>query len=123
MPTVHTMMRPPMSLMAQLDAATLRTLTGASSIAADYAVDQDPLSAKEMLAAQLASAEAAATQARSTEVADERPRRGTRSNQPPETGVDWGDVAKEGARIARSGAFNTILRGVLGVLNGGSRRR
>lgn len=61
MPTVHTMMRPPMSLMAQLD--------------------------------------------------------------PPEEGVDWGGVAREGARIARSGAFNTVLRGVLGVLAGGSRRR
>ena len=29
---------------------------------------------------------------------------------PPEKGVDWGDVATEGARFVRSGAFNTILR-------------
>jgi hypothetical protein len=28
-------------------------------------------------------------------------------------GVDWGDVAKEGARVARSGTFNTILRAIL----------
>jgi hypothetical protein len=32
--------------------------------------------------------------------------------------VDWGDVAKEGARIARSGAFNTILRGILKGITG-----
>jgi hypothetical protein len=43
-----------------------------------------------------------------------------RSTRPPEKGVDWGDVAQEGARFARSGAFNTILRSVLGVL---TRRR
>jgi hypothetical protein len=30
----------------------------------------------------------------------------------------WGDVAKEGARVARSGAFNTILRGILKALGG-----
>jgi hypothetical protein len=43
-----------------------------------------------------------------------------RSTKPPERGVDWGGVAKEGARIARSGAFNTALRAVLRVF--GSRR-
>jgi hypothetical protein len=43
---------------------------------------------------------------------------GMRSTKPPERGVDWGDVAKEGARIARSGAFNTILRGILRGLGG-----
>jgi hypothetical protein len=41
-----------------------------------------------------------------------------RSTRPPEKGVDWGDVANEGARFARSGTFNTILRSVLGVLKG-----
>jgi hypothetical protein len=41
-----------------------------------------------------------------------------RSTKPPERGVDWGDVAKEGARIARSGAFNTILRGILKGITG-----
>jgi hypothetical protein len=45
----------------------------------------------------------------------ERKMRPTRA---PEKGVDWGDVAQEGARFARSGAFNTILRAVFGVLKG-----
>lgn len=41
-----------------------------------------------------------------------------RSTKPPEKGVDWGDVATEGARVVRSGTFNTILRSILGVLKG-----
>jgi hypothetical protein len=41
-----------------------------------------------------------------------------RPTRAPEKGVDWGDVAQEGARFARSGAFNTILRAVFGVLKG-----
>jgi len=39
-----------------------------------------------------------------------------RPTRAPEKGVDWGDVAEEGARFARSGTFNTILRSVLGIL-------
>jgi hypothetical protein len=46
-----------------------------------------------------------------------------RPTRAPERGVDWGDLAQEGARFARSGTFNTILRSVLGVLGGRSRRR
>ena len=45
-----------------------------------------------------------------------------RSTRPPEKGVDWGKVAVEGSRVMRSGAFNTILRTVLGILAGGRRR-
>ena len=45
----------------------------------------------------------------------ERKMRPTRA---PERGVDWGDVAQEGARVVRSGTFNTILRSILGVLKG-----
>ena len=120
MPTVHTMMRPPMSLMAQLDPATFASLAAASPLVTEYATDQDPQSAKEMLAAQLTASTAAAEAA----ALPAQPAGGRmRSTKPPEQGVDWGDVAKEGARIARSGAFNTILRGVLGVLSGSSRRR
>jgi hypothetical protein len=39
-----------------------------------------------------------------------------RPTRAPERGVDWGDVAQEGARFARSGTFNTILRSILGIL-------
>ncbi len=122
MPTVHTMMRPPMSLMAQLDATAFASVAAASTIASEYATDQDPQSAKEMLTAQLAAAEAQAAQV-SAAPGPEPAGSAKRSTRPPEKGVDWGDVAKEGARIARSGTFNTILRGVLGVLGGVSRRR
>jgi hypothetical protein len=31
--------------------------------------------------------------------------------------VDWGDLAKEGSRVARSGAFNTILKSILRGFN------
>ena len=40
----------------------------------------------------------------------------------PERGVDWGDVATEGSRVVRSGAFNTILKAILGMFGGGRRR-
>ncbi len=127
MPTVRTMMRPPMSLMAQLDPAAFSSVTAASPIAAEYAADQDPQSAKEMLAEQLAAtqaaAEAAQRQGSGTDAADAPDAPSRRSRVTEDEGIDWGQVAVEGARIARSGAFNTFLRGVLGVLNGGSRRR
>ena len=49
MPTARTMMRPPMSLMAQLDPAALGAVVAASTIAAKYAADANPASAEEML--------------------------------------------------------------------------
>ncbi len=129
-PTVHTMMRPPMSLMAQIDPAALSAVVAASPLAGEYATDQDPASAKEMLAERMASLEAAAAAAAAAAAGQAAPGApgtpapaGTRSTHAPESGVDWGGVAKEGARIARSGAFNTILRGVLGVLDSSTRRR
>jgi hypothetical protein len=129
MPTVHTMLRPPASLMAQLDPSAFTATVAASPLVQEYAADQDPDSAKEMLAARMASVEAAA-QAASASAAAAQDRQAPaggggrmRPTTPPESGIDWGDVAKEGARIARSGAFNTILRSVLGVMAGGSRRR
>jgi hypothetical protein len=77
-----------------------------------------------MLAARMVSVEAAA-QAASASAAAAQDRQASakgggrlRPTTPPESGVDWGDVAKEGARIARSGAFNTILRGILRGLTG-----
>ena len=117
MPTVRTMMRPPMSLMAQVDPAVMQAAVAASPIAATYAADTDPESAKELLAARMAKAEEAAADpmegVRDPESPDERRMRPTRA---PERGVDWEKVATEGSRVMRSGAFNTILRTVLGIL-------
>jgi hypothetical protein len=139
MPTVHTVMRPPTSLMAKVPDAVFDSVAAASPLVAEYATDQDPISAREMLAGQLAEAEAAG----SLDVSDPAGPGKRRSTRPPEgsaseraereartgrrgggdEGVDWGDVAKEGARIARSGAFNTILRGIFGILGITSSRR
>jgi hypothetical protein len=124
MPTVRTMMRPPMSLMAQVDPSVFDAVAVASAIASGYAADTDPESAKEMLAARMAKAEAdAKEQMEGVEAPGEVGGGRMRSTRPPEKGVDWGDVAQEGARFARSGAFNTILRAVFGVLTGSGRRR
>ena len=119
MPTVRTMMRPPMSLMAQLDPAVLQAVVAASPLTPRYATDVDAVTAKEML-------QLAATTRCERESADvptpHRPRAAgsrKRSTRPPEKdGVDWGEVAKEGARFTRSGTFNTILRGILRGLTG-----
>ncbi|MBA4171036.1 MAG: DUF853 family protein, partial [Chloroflexi bacterium] len=121
MPTARVMMRPPMSLMAQIEPAALDAVVAASPIAAEYAVDTDPESAKEMLAARLVRATEAAKEPMA-EVADpESPgERKMRPTTAPERGVDWGKLATEGSRVARSGAFNTVLRAVFGIL---TRRR
>ncbi len=119
MPTARTMLRPPQSLMAQVDASVFDAVAASSAIAATYAADTDPESAKELLAARMAKAEADAAEPME---GVERPTEGSgrmRSTKPPEKGVDWGDVATEGARVVRSGTFNTILRSILGVLKSG----
>ena len=122
MPTVRTMMRPPRSLMAKVEPGVFSSVAAGSPIAPTYAADTDPESAKELLAARMARAAEDAKEpmegVRDPETADERRMRPTRA---PERGVDWGEVAQEGARIARSGTFNTILRTVLGILRGGRR--
>jgi DNA helicase HerA-like ATPase len=104
-PTVRTMMRPPMSLMAQLDPAVLEAVVSASPIAARYARDEPTGTADDALRRPEVDVRDPAT----------APRPGGRKHptRPPEKGVDWGDVAQEGARFARSGTFNTILRAVL----------
>ena len=116
MPTVRTMMRPPLSLMAQVEPAVFDAVAGESAIVPKYAADTDPESAREMLAARMARAEEAAREPMEG-VEDPAPPSGRmRPTRPPEKGVDWGDVAEEGARFARSGTFNTILRSILGIL-------
>jgi len=119
MPTVRVMMRPPQSLMAQVEPSVFDAVAAASPIAAGYAADTDPESAKELLAARMAKVEADARQEmEGVEAPGESGSGRMRSTRAPEKGVDWGDVAQEGARFARSGAFNTILRAVFGVLKG-----
>jgi DNA helicase HerA-like ATPase len=120
MPTVRTMMRPPRSLMAQVEPQALAAVAAASPLAPRYATDEDPVSAKEMLAERLAAGRPAGESM--GEVAEPpAPSGRMRSTRAPERGVDWGEVAQEGARFARSGTFNTILRSVLGILRGGRR--
>ncbi len=121
MPTARVMMRPPMSLMAQIEPAAFDAVVAASAIAAEYAVDTDPDSAKEMLAARLVRATEAAQEPISEVAAPESSDGGKlRPTTAPERGVDWGKLATEGSRVARSGAFNTVLRAVFGIL---TRRR
>jgi hypothetical protein len=122
MPTARVMMRPPMSLMAQVSPEVFASVAAASSIAATYATDTDPDSAHEMLAERMKRVEAEAAEPMEGVEDPESPaERKMRPTRAPERGVDWGDVAQEGARFARSGAFNTILRAVFGVLGGRNR--
>ena len=105
-PTVRTLIRPPMSRMAQLDPAAFQAVVGASTIAPRYARDEEATRlAEDRL-------ERPAVDVRDPE-AKARPRGRAHPTRPPEKGVDWGDVAQEGARFARSGTFNTILRAIL----------
>ena len=123
LPTVRTLLRPPMSLMAQVEPAVMDAVAAASPIAATYAVDTDPESAKELLAARLAKAtEAAKEEMEGVEDPESPGERRMRPTRAPERGVDWGKVATEGSRVVRSGAFNTILRAVFGILTGRGRR-
>jgi DNA helicase HerA-like ATPase len=108
-PTTRTMMRPPMSLMAQLPSDAVQAVVNASPLARRYAADVDRQSADELLRP---------APAPSIEVRDPAAEQGggrMRPTRAPERdrGVDWSDVAKEGARVARSGTFNTILRAIL----------
>ncbi|MGZ8563580.1 MAG: hypothetical protein ACXWWU_08175, partial [Candidatus Limnocylindria bacterium] len=66
--------------------------------------------------AQAAAAQAASEQPSEPATPDGRRKRSTHA--PEKGGVDWGDVAKEGARFTRSGTFNTILRGIIRGLGG-----
>jgi hypothetical protein len=109
--------------MAPVGAEVVQRVAAASAIAATYAVDQDPESAKELLAAASTTEEtpvpSAMDEVSDPEAPAERKMRPTRA---PERGVDWGDVATEGSRVVRSGTFNTILKAILSVFGGGRRR-
>jgi uncharacterized protein len=116
LPTARTMMRPPMSLMAQVAPELVTAAVAASPLAATYATDTDPESAKELLAARMQRTERAGDDPLDDLAAPPPTPRtgGKRSTRAPERGLDW---AQEGARFVRSGTFNTILRSVLGVLS------
>ncbi|MGH2417275.1 MAG: helicase HerA-like domain-containing protein [Candidatus Limnocylindria bacterium] len=117
MPTVRTMMRPPTSLMAQVEPAVFDAVAAASAIAATYATDTDPESAKELLAARITRATVETReQMEGIEDPESPGERRMRPTRAPEKGVDWGKLATEGSRVVRSGAFNTILRSILGIL-------
>ena len=117
MPTARTMMRPPMSLMAQLDPAAFGALVSASTIAAKYATDANPgiRGGDAASRAGAAPAPAPAPCHRRIRSRQEVVRGRQAPTHAPERkdDVDWGDVAKEGSRVARSGAFNTILKSIL----------
>jgi hypothetical protein len=121
MPTARTMMRPPMSLMAQLDPTAFDAVVAVSAIAPRYAADADPDSAADALSRDRERARTEATPPMDgVQPPSEAPSGGAKrpTRAPERGGVDWDEVAKEGARFARSGAFNTILRGILRVLGG-----
>ncbi len=125
MPTVHCVVRPPRSLMAQVDPTVLDGIVGASSLVAEYATDVDPQSAKEILTARLVAAQAAAAQGAAAQAvpAQASPARGPAPASGARAaggGVDLGDAAKLGVRVLTSSTTNTILRGVFGILTGGS---
>ena len=106
-PTVHTILRPPRSLMAQLDPAAFDAAVAASAVPERYAGDVDPESAKEMLAARIAEAAAQAPQT---------PAPGAGAAAGAAGGMDWGEAAKLGTRVLTSSTTSTLLRGVLAFL-------
>jgi DNA helicase HerA-like ATPase len=116
MPTARTLMRPPMSLMAQLDATAFGAAVAASTIAAKYATDANPSSAEEMLRPAPAPPLPATIDV-SDPATKPKPsggaKRTTRAPEREDDDVDWGEVAREGSRVARSGAFNTFLKSIL----------
>ncbi len=129
-PTVHCIMRPPQSLMAQLDQATFTALVSSSKLVGEYATDVDPQSAKEMLAARMQEAQAAQAQAQAQEQAQTQARRGAASagraaprRSAGSSGFDLGDAAKLGTRVLTSSTTNTLLRGIFGALTGSPARR
>jgi DNA double-strand break repair helicase HerA and related ATPase len=123
MPTAHVIMRAPRSLMAQVDPSLMTAIANGSALATRYATDVDPVSAKELLAQRLAVAQGSAAQAAPDPATAGTATRTTsapgrmRSTKPPQAGAAWADVVQEGSRFVRSSTFNTLLRGVFGVLN------
>jgi uncharacterized protein len=139
-PTVHVMLRPPRSLMAQIDPAAFSAIVNGSALVAKYGTDQDPQSAKEILTARLAAAQAAAGQSADQALGQITPPGmpqgangpgyggsvgrssggGSRSTKQA-SGFDLEDAAKLGTRVLTSSTTNTIVRGLFGILAGGKK--
>ena len=136
-PTVHCVMRPPRSLMAQLDPNAYGAIIAASKLVPEYGTDVDPQSAKEMLQARMAQAQAQAQQvpaagaggpwgdieasARSQGRAQARSQ--GRASSRGGAGMDIEEAAKLGTRILTSSTTNTLLRGIFGTLTGTPAKR
>jgi uncharacterized protein len=143
-PTVHCVMRPPRSRMAQLDPAAFGAVVAESRLVAEYLTDVDPQSAREMLTARMAEAQATAAQAQTAKSqadvwaeiqakaraegqvqARSRPRAASpaRSSSGGSGGFDLEEAAKLGTRVLTSSTTNTLLRGLFGTLTGTPARR
>jgi len=135
-PTVHCVMRPPRSLMAQLDPAAFGAIVSSSRLVGEYAQDVDPQSAKEMLAGRMKEAQATQAQAQAQEEAQDWWNAGStgRSGRRQSSGsgrrqgggsggFDLGEAARLGTRVLTSSTTNTILRGIFGALTGSPARR
>lgn len=128
-PTVHCIMQPPKSLMAQLDPAAFGAVVAASKLVPEYATDVDPQSAREMLAARMQEAQAQAAQAQAqaaqaqAQAATASAGRAGRRPSGGSDGFDLGDAAKLGTRVLTSSTTNTLLRGLFGALTGSPARR
>ena len=120
MPTARTMIRPPTSLMAQITPEQLAQVVSASKIVGEYATDEDPASAKEMLAGQMAQGEPPRDAPASGAPAGGGTR--YRSTKPPEHEVDWGGWRTRAGGWCAAAPSNTILRGVFAVLRSSGRR-
>jgi hypothetical protein len=140
-PTVHCVMRPPRSLMAQLDPAAFEAIVSSSRLVDEYAQDVDPQSAKEMLAGRMQEAQSQAQaqaeaqdwwNAGSTGRSGRRQGGGSGRRQSSGSGrrqgggsggFDLGEAARLGTRVLTSSTANTILRGIFGALTGSPARR
>ena len=114
MPTARTMMRPPMSLMAQLDRGRFEGGGGILDHRRKYAADANPASAEEMLPAPAPVATGTAQPSMSR--SGQRSRRGRQAFD-PRAGAPrrrrLGRRRQGRLAVARSGAFNTILKSIL----------
>jgi uncharacterized protein len=126
-PLAWTVMIPPDSLMAALDAASLQRVIATSSLAAKYGQAVDRQSAHEIITARIQAAQAsggavpAGTGGRQPSGRDPAARRGrsrpTRpAPSPSKGGVDVGGVVKAGTKFATSREGQKLIRSVLGTL-------
>jgi DNA double-strand break repair helicase HerA and related ATPase len=130
-PLAWTVIIPPDSLMAALDAASLQRIIAAGALTAKYGQAVDRQSAHEIITARIQAAQAAAGQAPPGgapgrgrgQPGGRRPsggRKGTRTARPaprqPKGGVDVGDVVKAGTKFATSRQGQALIRSVLGTL-------